>query len=167
MKLSSILAAILLSISFAAIARQPTVRVLTLDSGEVIVGSNRTSIDVLAMGGPLILWNARVEHGRVPRIDMEILLKSDRWRYLQCNDTRWLVDGEIVQLTPFYYDEVRMTNKVLERWQGSLTPDQLAGFLRSKSIELRICKDAYRFTPDQVAHMVDFGTKLAEQLSKK
>jgi len=91
------------------------------------------------------------------------------WKYLQCNDFHWLIDGKKFG----YYSEKysnRMNgegNPVSEVFQINLTQKQFKNLVRCKKIEFEVCNDQFALFDDVTNALVTFNEKYNAFLKTK
>ncbi|HVZ79190.1 MAG TPA: hypothetical protein VHE12_00155 [bacterium] len=80
-----------------------------------------------------------------PQFALEIIAPGDKgWRYLDCKELNWLVDGK-----PFKWQDQDYDNSVLdsgstmEYFRIYLTPKMLAKLAKAQTIEGKICNDEF------------------------
>lgn len=81
---------------------------------------------------------------------------SREWRYLRCHNVDMLIDGEPVDLPEPEHDGDVMTGGVHESVSVRLDPATLGAILAANEIRVRVCRDAWTFTPRMMAGLVQF-----------
>lgn len=102
-----------------------------------------------------LVWDIDVAgliNGKSPKgeVVFEVILTSstEQWKYLDCHDFHWLVDGK-----PFKYKKEKYENQVgngavFEYFEIFLTKKQFSQLAKGKSIEFETCGDQSSITGD-------------------
>jgi len=96
-------------------------------------------------------------------IMINISFISSEWRYLDCNDTHWLVDGKPISLPSCHYDGSVGDGYVLE--QLSIIPikvEDAEKLASAHTIEVEVCNDEYQLNEMEKSDLREIVTRLSK-----
>ena len=82
------------------------------------------------------------------------------WRYLRCQDMKWLADGEPVETLMTTWDgqvvrKDRYTSGTLEYVTQLLSLDSFKQIASAQAVRYRVCGDEYELSPSELAAFAD------------
>jgi hypothetical protein len=104
-----------------------------------------------AKDNPLDPWAfITVSDGKVmPSFSLVINGSFPRWKYIECNNIHWLLDGKPVQFPPVEYSREILHGRrmrVMESFSYLLLPiEKLKAIASASVVEYKICNDEYKF----------------------
>jgi len=75
---------------------------------------------------------------------VQVAFVGNRWRYLQCNKTYWLVDGKPYPMPAPGIVNQTLRGGVSEFFGFDLTAEQMNDLAQAKTIEFKVCADEYK-----------------------
>jgi cold shock CspA family protein len=87
------------------------------------------------------------------------------WKYLNCHDMAWLVDGK--SWSPDTTFQNRMEgDTTLEIWFTTITRADLARLAAAQEVEFRIWQDERSYSAEVMQDLKDFGPALEKALAQ-
>jgi hypothetical protein len=113
---------------------------------------------------PLVSIKAGVGPNGLAAYMAQFAVVADGWRYLQCHDVHFLVDGERMETAPEERQGQVMQARyvtTLEILTVPLTAEQLQRLGAAQTVEFRICHDEYRFEPGTISAAAEISRRMA------
>ena len=111
------------------------------------------------------VWiEAIVKAGKLDLLRFDFWHGADAWKYLNCHDISFLVDGKPFEPAGTDFGSQMSGSLTIEIVYVALTREQLAAWAAAQKIEFRVCRDEHTFDATFMQDIKDFGPALDQAL---
>ena len=120
-------------------------------------------MDVVAEGG---VGTRQLEFNAIgqPELSTAIISvrsASERWRYLECHQLRFLADGQPVQTAEAEHNGSVIHGGVTESVSVHISAAEIARMASARTVRGKLCNDEWAFSPAQIAQLGEFHRRVA------